>query len=119
MQTESDLKPLPEIGEFDARVWVKNPRQTTLPLAVEPWGVLLHLLPETSYLLVSQFNSAEEVEAPILEPDVYLTVWPQGSKSNHIYRDDGNLIWDNERPGAVYPLLTDRVIQSALQLVKK
>jgi hypothetical protein len=113
-------KALPGFGPTTSQLWVKNPRENaTLPLAVEPWGTQLYLLPDQSYLVVSEFETPSESEPVSIEADEELTVWPRGTKSNRIYREDGNVVWDDARPSDVYRHLTDDVIAYTLTVVRE
>lgn len=121
MEARADYNdaPFPEIGEHSSQLWIKNPHEkTTLPLIVEPWGTQLNLLPGQSYLVVSEFDTPDEVEALTVEPNGHLTVWPQGSKRNRVYRETGKIVWDDKRPSEVYRFLTDVVIEAALEVVR-
>jgi hypothetical protein len=95
---------------------ISNCASMTLNLGVEPWGAVLSLLPHTTYTVTSLFEH-KEIEAPLLESGVSLTVWPAGDKANRIYRQDGSLVWDDDDPSEVYRHFDDDVIASVLGLI--
>lgn len=118
MEATTDDKRFPEFSEHSSQLWVKNPHgKNTLPVVIEPWGARINLLPAQSYVVVSEFEPTDEVEALSIEPNGRLTVWPQGTKRNRIYRENGRVVWDDERPSEVYRFLTDLVVSTALRLV--
>jgi hypothetical protein len=89
--------------------WLKNPSDVVLEAFIEPWGSTIFLLPKTEYAVVTEGKSEDPHSGATVELGDPVTVWPEGNKSNRIYRADGGVVWDDADPSDVYPLADDMI----------
>jgi hypothetical protein len=97
--------------------WLRNPTNFPRRVFIEPWGATLYLLPKHDYAVVTEAASDDPPAGATIELSDTITVWPEGTKSNRIYRADGKVTWDDADPSEVYQYLDDTVIATALDWV--
>jgi hypothetical protein len=105
--------------EGRAVVWLRNPTDALLPLSIEPWGSVVYLLPKRDYAVVTEAEEDEPPSTATIEFASTLTLHPEGTKRNRIYRADGNLVWDDANPSELAPHLNERIYKAALHSARR
>src|SRR5947199_10777668 len=87
--------------------WVKNPSDSLREVFIEPSASTLFLLPNREYAVVSESEDENSPAAATVELGDPITLWAEGNAGNRIFRDDGNLVWDDAEPSGVHPLIPE------------
>jgi hypothetical protein len=91
-----------------------NPHASLLEIFIEPLASTLFLLPHREYAVISEAADEHGTGDASIELGDPITVWAEGTAGNRIFRDDGNLVWDDAEPSNVHPIIPTRLIQPLL-----
>jgi hypothetical protein len=101
--------------EHSSVTWLRNNSDSLRPASIEPWGSTIYLLPRHEYAVVTESENDDPPAGTSIDVGDSLTVWPEGTRSNRIYRADGNLVWDDANPSQA--AIAEHVVSAAMLLI--
>jgi hypothetical protein len=67
---------------------------------------------------VTESGDGDPLPGTSIDVGETITIWPEGRLSNKIYRAEGNVVWDDADPSAVFPFIDDAAVSTALAALK-